>query len=128
MNLTPPLHQAALNGDIAEVQRLLTVGYCVDDIDGSNTTPLMMAAQSDSHEIVLDLMQVIALEALIWLEQAQGQTVKRKEMKIHLGKMVGKYGLWYCNFCAGIGPLQLDIVLVQSLFKLCCTAYLNVNQ
>ena len=44
-------------------------------------------------------------------------------MKIHFGHRLGNYDPsteLSREFCAGIGPLQLGVVLVYPLFMFCC--------
>ncbi|QQR48866.1 ankyrin repeat domain-containing protein [bacterium] len=54
-----PLHEAAGEGGVAEVERLLVVGdYKVDDRDADGNTPLRLAAQHGKKECVKKLLEL----------------------------------------------------------------------
>jgi ankyrin repeat protein len=48
----PPLHEAARQGDVDAVLKLLDAGEAVDARDNENRTPLMHAAREGKHDVV----------------------------------------------------------------------------
>ncbi|MES2677258.1 MAG: ankyrin repeat domain-containing protein [Pseudomonadota bacterium] len=117
------LHKATENGDFAEVERLISQGFNVDQESRSGATPLYVALKNNHIDLAKRLIELGANinhqfengENLLWLAIFDGHTEVVKKL-IELGTNVNQVVVFLnaLHFAASLGRTDVLEVLVKN--------------